>query len=203
MQFDEDLIERIRAGDVWAYRSWEPAQYVVVLGRGNHADADTYPERCRADGIPILRRQGGGGTVVLSPGVLVVSVAKQVKHRFLIHEYFQQINQVLIEALETLGIRSLTQQGHSDLCLGDRKILGASMYRSRQLLFYTASLMVSNNLTVIDRYLKHPSKEPEYRRGRSHHDFLTTLQREYPHITLAMVKASLDALMPQRIMTIE
>ncbi len=42
------------------------------------------------------------------------------------------------------------------------------MYRSRDLLFYTASLMIANDLMLLDRYLKYPSKEPDYRKGRSH-----------------------------------
>ncbi len=49
------------------------------------------------------------------------------------------------------------------------------MYRSRDLLFYTASLMIANDLMLLDRYLKYPSKEPDYRKGRSHLEFVTTI----------------------------
>jgi len=203
MNLDEDLIERIRSGVPWAYRSWEPDRFAVVLGRGNKAELEIHEHRCREDKIPILRRRGGGGTVILYPGILVISLAKCVKHQFYIKEYFQQINAYIIESLQSLGIRDLNQQGHSDICIRDRKILGSSMYRSKQLLFYAASLMVSNNLGSIDQYLKHPSKEPEYRRERSHQDFLTTINREYPEITIEIVKARIDRLFPKRIPEIE
>jgi lipoate-protein ligase A len=203
MNLDEDLIEQVRAGTPWAYRSWEPDHFAVVLGRGNKAELEVHENRCQEDKIPILRRRGGGGTVVLSPGVLVISLAKCIKHQFHFKEYFRQINAYIIESLKSLKIRDLNQQGHSDICIRDQKILGSSMYRSKHLLFYTASLMVSNNLDIIDRYLKHPSKEPEYRRGRSHREFLTTICREYPDMTVEIVKSRIDDLFPRRIPEIE
>lgn len=203
MNLDEDLIEQIRSGSPWAYRSWEPNRFAVVLGRGNRAELEIHERRCREAKISILRRRGGGGTVILYPGILVISLAKCVKHQFQIKEYFRQINAYIIESLQSLGIRDLNQQGHSDICIRDRKILGSSMYRSKQLLFYAASLMVSNNLEIIDQYLKHPSKEPEYRRGRSHQEFLTTIHREYPEITIEIVKSRIDELFRQRISEIE
>jgi len=203
MNLDEDLIERVRSGVLWAYRSWEPDCFAVVLGRGNKTETEIHENRCREDEIRILRRRGGGGTVILYPGILVISLAKCVKHQFHIKKYFQQINAYIIEALQSLGISDLKQQGHSDICIRDRKILGSSMYHSKQLLFYSASLMVSNNLKIIDRYLKHPSKEPKYRHRRSHQEFLTTIIREYPEITVKIVKARIDDLFQKKIPEIE
>lgn len=203
MNFDEDLIERVRAGAAWAYRSWEPAQIVVVLGRGNQAEHEVWQERCQEDMVPIIRRRGGGGTVVLSPGTLVISLVKRVQHQYHFHEYFQQMNTYIIEALESVGISHLNQQGYSDICIRDRKILGSSMYRSRDILFYTASLMIANDLTLLDRYLKHPSKEPEYRQGRSHLEFVTTIALEYPRLAFAHIQQSIDEIVQQRIPQIE
>lgn len=189
---DEDLIERVRGGVPWSYRLWEPEQVVVVLGRSNKAAVEVYEQRCQDDDIPILRRRGGGGTVVLSPGIIVISLVKHVQRQFFFQEYFRQINSLIIEALQRLGIQNLSQQGHSDICLQERKILGSSMYGSKNLIFYTASLMVANDLGLIDRYLRHPSQEPDYRRGRSHQEFLTTINYAYPDISIQNVKTSLD-----------
>jgi len=203
MKLDEDLLERVKSGDLLAYRTWEPERLAVVLGRGNNAEKEVFEERCLQDGVPIFRRRGGGGTVVLAPGVLVVSLVTHVKQRYHFKEYFQQINSFLIEALEQLGIAGLNQRGHSDICLGDLKILGSSMYRSKDILFYTASLMVANDLQAIDRYLKHPSKEPEYRNSRTHQEFLTTILREYPECSLKKVKDIMDTCFQARIPEIE
>ncbi|GAK57979.1 putative lipoate-protein ligase [Candidatus Vecturithrix granuli] len=203
MNFDEDLIKQVKEDVTWTYRSWEPEQIVVVLGRGNQAEREVCQDRCQDDHIPIIRRRGGGGTVVLSPGTLVISLVKRVQHQYHFHEYFQQINTYIIEALESLGIKNLNQQGYSDICIRDRKILGSSMYRSRDILFYTASLMIANDLTLLDRYLKHPSKEPEYRQGRSHLEFVTTLISEYPALAYAHIQQTIDDILQQRIPQIE
>ena len=203
MNFDEDLIEQVREGAAWTYRSWEPERSMVVLGRGNQAEREVWQDRCQKDQIPIIRRRVGGGTVVLSPGTLVISLVKRVQHQYHFHEYFQQINTYIIEALESLGIKNLNQQGYSDICIRDRKILGSSMYRSRDILFYTASLMIANDLTLLERYLKHPSKEPEYRQGRSHAEFVTTLGIEYPTIPFAQIQQAVDNTFRQRIPEIE
>ena len=203
MNLDEDLLERVRAGVPWTYRSWEPEGVAVVLGRGNKAESEVYTNRCRNESIPVLRRRGGGGTVVLCPGIVVISLVKWVNHDYYFKEFFRQINGYVIETLHGLGMMELDQQGISDICIRDRKILGASMYRSKKLLFYTASLMVSNQLSLIEHYLRHPSKEPDYRKGRSHHEFLTTIAREYPEMSLEIVKKALDTLFQRRISEIE
>jgi len=196
---DTDLIDAVRNGKPWAYRTWEPEWTAVVLGRSNQPETEVHEAHCQADGIPVMRRIGGGGTVVLSPGVVVISVAAQVQQQFHYQEYFHQINELVIGALQQLGIKGLSQQGHSDICLDDRKILGSSMYGSRKLIFYTASLLVSNDLGLIDRYLRHPSLEPDYRQGRPHQDFLTTLTQVYPHLSVSAVQHALDATLPPRI----
>ena len=42
---------------------------------------------------------------------------------------------------------------------------------------YQASILVDLDEDKILRYLKHPSKEPDYRQGRSHKDFLISLAK--------------------------
>ncbi len=204
LHHDEALLEQVRQGTIpWAYRSWQPAGLAVVLGRGNSPSVEVHEERCREERVPVVRRRGGGGTVLLYPGILVISLIKRVAHYYQFKHYFEHVNGYIIEALEGLGIADLNQQGHSDVCIGNRKILGSSMYRSKTILFYTASLMVSNELDVIDRYVKHPSQEPDYRKGRRHQEFLTTVTREYPQMTFDAVQQAVDTLFPKRIPELE
>ena len=56
-----------------------PRSTVVVLGSGNDEDLEVNSEACVAGEIPVLRRYGGGGTVVLYSGCVVVSVGCWVK----------------------------------------------------------------------------------------------------------------------------
>jgi lipoate-protein ligase A len=173
---DTDLLAEVEAGTPWALRVWEPQDVVVVLGRSNTAEREAREDVCSKDGVPVLRRLGGGGTVVLGPGCLVVSLAKPVAKAFVVGPYMGTAVRLLAETLESeTGVR-ISPRGTGDLCVGDRKILGSSVFRRRGLFFYQASLLVSMDLGLVDRYLRHPSREPEYRRGRSHREFLTTLR---------------------------
>jgi len=45
-------------------------------------------------------------------------------------------------------------------------------------LLYHAVLNLGEPASTFERYLKHPSKEPDYRKGRSHSDFVTSLKEK-------------------------
>src|SRR5207253_822560 len=49
-------------------RFWEPRDYAVVLGASRRLGDDVLSDACRADGVPIVRRSSGGGSVVVGPG---------------------------------------------------------------------------------------------------------------------------------------
>jgi lipoate-protein ligase A len=147
----------------------------IVLGAGRTPEGDVYVETARADGVPIGKRRGGGGTVLLGPGQVVVALVTEVSSPFRNREYAATIGGRLIAALEELGVGGVEVRGISDLAIRERKILGASIYRRRLVLFYQASLLVDTDLRLFSRYLRYPSRVPDYRAGRSHQEFCTTL----------------------------
>jgi len=173
---DEDLPDRAEGGACGIVRVWEPPGAAVVLGRSNAAEREARPEVCERDGVPVLRRLGGGGAVVLGPGCLVVSLAKLVEESLVIGPYMEKAVGILAEAIHRVAGVPAEPRGTGDLCVGDRKILGSSVFRRRRVFFYQASLLVSMDLVLVDKYLRHPTREPEYRRGRPHREFLTTLR---------------------------
>lgn len=156
---------------------WVPELKMVVLGSSNHVDTECHVVSCQEDAVPILRRYGGGGTVVLYPGCVVVSVGCWVARHFENERYFRKINAAINHCLHSnLKITAaLGQNGISDLVAGDRKYGGTSLFRSRNYLLYQASLIVDCDRGMIARYLAHPSREPGYRRGRDHKSFLVGL----------------------------
>jgi lipoate-protein ligase A len=154
-----------------------PASTMVVLGSSNSPDIEVNQNFCEEQKIPVLKRYGGGGTVVLYGGCVVVSAGMWVRQHFQNQDYFQRINQVVIETLGSLNpvLNELNQKGLSDISFKGRKIAGTSLFRSRNYLLYQASLVVEPNLPLINACLLHPSKEPDYRQGRSHTEFMTSL----------------------------
>lgn len=157
--------------------SWVPDSVYVVLGNANCFEAECKVEQCEADSVSVLRRSGGGGAVVLHSGCVILSVGMWVKHYYRNADYFRSINDAVIETLrnEYSEFVDLSQNGISDITLNGRKIAGTSLYRSRNYLLYQASILVDTKLDIIERYLGHPTKEPEYRGGKAHSEFLTSL----------------------------
>ena len=59
-------------------RFWEPQQHFVVVGHSNRIGREVKVEACREQGIPILRRCSGGGTVLQGPGCLNYSLILRI-----------------------------------------------------------------------------------------------------------------------------
>ncbi|MBN1540864.1 hypothetical protein JW992_01880 [candidate division KSB1 bacterium] len=178
----DDLMNAVTAENPFCYSLWEPAEKLVVIGNSQKAENEVDLNACALAEVPVIKRRGGGGAVVLMPGVLCFSIAFLSELSDSPYFFFRLINAFLIRALEEhFSIEPLMQKGISDIALGERKILGSSMFKSRRLFFYQASLLVDPELEWIDRLLRHPSREPDYRRGRGHSDFVTSLrQAGYP-----------------------
>lgn len=154
---------------------WRPQSSMVVLGRSNKASQEVHVKRCNELGIEILQRYGGGGTVLLYPGCLVVSVGAWVDSPYDNDRYFRLLNQSIIDTIHGHIDGDFGQKGYSDIVHGAKKLAGTSLFRSRHYLLYQASILIKLDLEAIDTCLKHPSKEPDYRANRSHGEFLTAL----------------------------
>jgi lipoate-protein ligase A len=145
-------------------------------------DKEIFTDICKADNIPITPRRGGGGTVILSPGVLVIIVVDNKKNsNATAQNIFRRIHAPITAAICKAGIDGVVSAGISDLSVNGKKILGSSLYMgsissNSPLFYYQSSLMVSNDISLMDRYLRHPPREPEYRQGRGHSQFCTTLK---------------------------
>jgi lipoate-protein ligase A len=159
-------------------RLYEPSCTIAVLGASGKPERDLRLTSLEADGVPVFSRRGGGGAVILAPGQVVLALVTEVASDFGNREYARAVNAWVVEALAALGVDGLEQRGITDLALRGRKVLGTSIYRSRRVLFYQASLLVSNDVTLFGRYLAYPRAEPDYRRGRAHDAFCTTLSAE-------------------------
>jgi lipoate---protein ligase len=187
---NEDLLLAHAQTRLPQIRIYEPEELCVVLGAGRPEEGDVDLAAAAADGVPVLRRKGGGGTVLLGPGQAVLAMVTEVASPFRNREYAGAIADWCREALEGLGVGGIEHRGISDLAIRDRKILGASIYRSKLVLFYQASILVDTDTRLFSRYLRYPSRVPEYRGGRSHEEFCTTLAAEgYPVGVSAVLEA--------------
>ncbi|MDD4638205.1 MAG: hypothetical protein PHT63_00435 [Bacteroidales bacterium] len=156
----------------------QPDRNYIVLGRASNADTSLIKERVTYDGVDVLKRPSGGETVLLTPRMAVFAASMKFAPGMNTRKVFSEINKKLIIRLSGLGIKNLHSRGISDLSIGVKKIAGSSMYLNRGVLFYHAVLNISEEVSMISRYIKHPQREPDYRQGRSHEDFVTSLAKE-------------------------
>ena len=154
---------------------WIPDKSYIVLGASNKAEDALFLENVKLDNISVLKRPSGGQTVMLTPNNLIIAVVFSDLNSVKPKDVFNQINMLIINTLEESGITNLRLSGISDIAILEKKILGSAIYRSKDTLLYHAVLNLGEPASTFERYLKHPSKEPDYRKGRKHSDFVTSL----------------------------
>ena len=177
LAFDDELL----AGGREVLRLWESPRPFVVLGRSCRVETDVHVEACAAEGVPVLRRSSGGGTVVLGPGCLNYSL---VLSRPGLMNVVESYGLILGAVVEALGVAGLGVEG-TDLVLGGRKVAGCAQRRSgRWLLHHGTILCEGVDLARIGRLLKEPPRQPLYRAGRPHADFLAPLMKLVPGTNL-------------------
>ncbi len=173
---DDELVAATRADGLARVRVARPDRVRVVLGRGSRTDIELHLDACRADDVEVVRRPGGGCAVVLDPGNVTVAIALPVRGIGDNPRWFAAITAWMIGALADSGVPGVETDGISDLVITGRKIGGSCIHRAPGVLHYAASLLVSPDVSLIERYLRHPPREPKYRAGRAHRDFVGAIE---------------------------
>ena len=171
------LAEQEHQGQV--LRFWESAQLFIVLGKTGVVEEDVWMDRVRQEKIPVLRRSSGGGTVVQGKGCLNFSLILSKQSHPALHDLRQSYSYILgkvIAALSSLNVDAVFKPIF-DLALraSEKKFSGNAQRRARNFILHHGTILYDFDLSVIERFLKMPGKIPEYRRGRSHRDFVTNI----------------------------
>lgn len=176
----EELLDRSRP----PFKFWVPPAKALVIGHSQDPLRELRPQAAVRDGVPVHRRMGGGGAVLLSPGCLCVGLRfARAKGRG-IHDFFAAGSGLVRRAVREAAGLELQVRGISDLACetpgGLRKVAGCSLYMPRDFALYLASVLVDPDPGDLEAYLAHPSREPDYRAGRSHGDFVVGLRALAP-----------------------
>jgi len=189
--FDDDLIEATRKDRKPRVRIYRHSKPIVVLGVASKLELEVNLDACLGDRVPILRRHGGGCAVLIDPGNVVVSMVVPIGGIRGIAQYFNWLSLLLLAGLAEIGVPNVRRSGMSDIIIENRKIAGACVWCSKDFLYYSATLLVEPRIDLIERYLKYPPKEPVYRKGRSHRDFVGSLRNLNPAKSPAVVARQL------------
>ncbi len=170
-------------------RFWESPEHFVVVGYANKIMSEVNVAECEENKIPIQRRCTGGGTVLQGQGslnyslVLKVSDYRPLQSISATNQFILRRNQL---ALQPLLDGRIELRGQTDLAIGEKKFSGNSQRRRKNYLLFHGTFLLNFDLALIEKFLLMPSKEPDYRGGRGHLQFLTNLR-----LSPAMVKAAL------------
>ena len=158
-------------------RVWELNHLAVILGASGRMAEDIRLEACRADGVAIARRSSGGGTVLIGPGALNFTVVLPIEFDPRLKMVDTAQIYVLERVAEALRAQDVDVQvlGSGDLTIQSRKFSGSAQRRLKRWVMVHASLIYGLGSEDISRYLNTPSRQPVYREGRSHEEFLTIL----------------------------
>ena len=192
LALDEVLLDELdeQGGDP-VLRFWESDRHFVVLGTACHLVDDVYLAACEQDGVPVLRRTSGGGTVLQGPGCLSYAFVLP----FELHPCLANIrstNQFILERIAGALHRwepATAFRGISDLAIGEMKISGNAQRRKRHALLFHGTILHGMPANIIGRYLKQPKRQPDYRQDRSHGSFLRTIEASPEAVKLAIAEA--------------
>lgn len=177
LALDEALLLAAEGGDAGeVLRFWERPTPAVVLGSGGAVAIDVNVPACEADGVPILRRASGGGTVVLGPGCLCFGLVLACDREPGLDQIRFSNQYVLGRVRKALSpIVAAAVEGTSDLAMSGVKFSGNAQQRKRRFFLHHGTLLCGFDLGLIPKYLNAPERQPEYRRDRPHAEFVTNL----------------------------
>lgn len=124
---------------------------------------------------PIVRRYTGGGCVVIDENTLFVtfvgpnSLLKESVTPSSLHRFHEPIYKSFIPNF---------CRHENDYCMDTKKIGGNAQYITKNRFVHHTSFLWDFNLENM-KGLKHPPREPSYRKNRSHESFVTHLKDNF------------------------
>ena len=193
------LIQAEEAGGPPALRFWELDHLAVILGASCRLTDNVRVDACQRDGVAIARRSTGGGTVVIGPGALNLTLVVPIAREPVAFQAVDTAQRFVLEriaaALRQAG-PGVVMLGSGDLTLGGRKFSGSAQRRLRHHLMIHASILYDFDLGAIDRYTRMPPRQPTYRDHRPHADFVMNL----PMSRAAIIAAVRSAWAPEGVL---
>ncbi|MGB7324571.1 MAG: lipoate--protein ligase family protein [Rubripirellula sp.] len=161
--------------DTECMRVWQFDRPTVVLGRSSRVNDEVDRDFCCQNQIPILRRCSGGASVVGGPGCLMYSVVLSFKEEPHLQKIDAAHDHVMTRVLRAAQVQvpESKLQGICDLTWNNRKCSGNSLRISKRHLLYHGTILFDADLDLLARCLTGAPRQPEYRDGRNHSEFVT------------------------------
>lgn len=191
LALDEALLESAEASANYpeVLRIWEPKHPLLVLGRSSPIEQEANLSYCRSHNIEVFRRCSGGQSIVTGPGCLMYAVLLDYRQRpelRMLDQAHRFVMNQMRNSVASLGI-DVEMQGTSDLTHQGRKFSGNALRCKRNWFIYHGTMICDFDIDVIADCLGNPIRQPDYRKNRSHRDFLTQLPTTVSHLGQAII----------------
>ncbi len=128
----------------------EPA---IILGRFNNIYDEIDINFARENNIKIVRRNSGGGAVYHDLG--------NINYSFILHDKkiynLKFFADIIINALEKIGIKGTLEFNHNDLLVNNYKFSGMAQFHRNNILLHHGTLLFDSDLRIIQKVLRRSS----------------------------------------------
>ncbi|MCJ7686873.1 MAG: lipoate--protein ligase family protein [Desulfobacteraceae bacterium] len=157
-----------------------PASPYVCVGFHQDAKQEVDLDFCRANHIPVFRREVGGGAVYLD--------GDQLFFHLILHKdnpqvpkkkeaFYKKFLQPVIDVYRKIGIDA-EHKPVNDIIAGTRKISGTGAGEIGDAVVFVGNLIVDFNYEMMARVLKVPDEKFRDKVHKTLHDNLSTIRRE-------------------------
>jgi len=157
-----------------------PATPYVCIGFHQDVEQEVDLDHCRAEGIPVFRRDLGGGAVYLD--------GDQLFFQLILHKdnpeapkskanFYKKFLQPIIQVYRRIGIPA-EYKPVNDVITGTKKISGTGVGEIGDCIVFVGNLIVDFNYEEMSRVLKVPDEKFRDKVHKTLRDNLTTIRRE-------------------------
>ncbi len=155
-----------------------PSKPYICIGYHQELEKEVDVDYCRANGLPITRRQVGGGAVYLDENQLfwhIIVPRGQAPYR--IEDVYSRYLAGPVNALRAMGIPAV-HRPVNDIQVEGRKIGGTGAATIGDAIVVVGSLIFDFDYETMVRVLKVPSEKFRDKVYQSMREYLTTIRRE-------------------------
>lgn len=154
MALEEVCLDSVKEGGDPVIHFWEWDRTAVTIGSFQMLTDEVYPDRCRKDRIPVIRRISGGGTMFHEPGqefIFSLTAPPGVLSRDIPRSY-REVLEPVKRGLEEIGIGSGIEE--NNLMVNDKKISGSSQRRLSKAILHHGTILYDVNPYRMLNYIK-------------------------------------------------
>ena len=152
LEVQHKLVEQRRQNEIGDTVLIVEHQPVITLGARQNANKLLIErDKLITQGIDVVEIRRGGGATAHNPGQIVFYPILNLQQlRLDINEYIRTLEQIGIELLEQLGVKSERRKGFPGLWADDKKIASIGVRVSRQITHHGMAINIQNDLSIFE-----------------------------------------------------